>query len=603
MKTLLVDIETGRLLPEMTRVHTIQIGVPGEVQRDGAGVAVYSDSAGLPPISEGLARIGDAERLVIHNGLGFDMPALNKIYPGSIRREQVFDTLVASRLFDPERRGHSLASLGESLGIPKGDYSGSWDTLTPEMVQYAIQDIVVLDAVFSHVSPVLSWGESCALEHNVTFILLKQEANGFGFDETAAEVLASTLRSEMEAVGEALAVLFPPIEREEAFIPKVNLPARGYSKGVPFIKRWMEPFNPNSRPQIAERLLRMGWVPRDMTETGQPQIDAGLLNKLADEGKYPGVDLLARHFRLVKQLSQVSDGDNGWLKLVSPDGRIYGRVNPNGAVTGRMSHFSPNVAQAEKEPRFRVLWVPRPGMVLVGCDADGLEARMLAHYLSFYDAGRMTDIILSGKKTDKTDIHSLNLAATQALGVPSRDAAKTVLYALIYGSGDFNLGHTIQDARRKAGLELLGVPPKKLGAKVRKALMDAIAGFPDLLAAVSKRAKERGYLVGLDGRRIRVRSEHSALNALLQGGGAIAMKKALSILVFDTAPAHGLILGENWNLCANVHDEWQAETAPENAETLGTCMAQSIADAGAFYRLNCALAGSHAIGNSWAETH
>lgn len=127
-----------------------------------------------------------------------------------------------------------------------------------------------------------------------------------------------------------------------------------------------------------------------------------------------------------------------------------------------------------------------------------------------------------------------------------------------------------------------------------------LSSTPALKALRSLVAKyaSKGYVPGLDGRKIWVRSEHAALNSLLQGAGAIVMKQALVIL--DEALRKRKVW---YGFCANVHDEWQIETKAEHAELVGALAVDAIKQAGEFFKLRCPLSGEYHIGKTWKDTH
>jgi DNA polymerase I len=262
-----------------------------------------------------------------------------------------------------------------------------------------------------------------------------------------------------------------------------------------------------------------------------------------------------------------------------------------------MSHSAPNLAQVSKDHRARECWIPRPGWKLVGVDAEGLEARMLAHYMHRYDDGAFTKMLLEGRKEDATDVHSANSKAVNAVGFPvDREGAKTLLYALMYGAGDPKLGMTVMDRLRALGLPKPKLPPRELGALVRLALSRSMKGIDKLTADILQAIKTKKHLRGLDGRHVAVRSTHSALNTLLQGAGAIVMKQALADF-FEKHPS------ADYGLCAAVHDEQQIEAHPSIAATLGQSFADCIRLAGEHFSLKCPLAGKAAVGDNWSETH
>jgi len=594
MTTLIADSETDGFLDTLTRIWTIQIG-----DADTDEVTIYADQPGYPSLAQAAERLRHADRVVFHNGVKFDYEVINRFFPGAVRRETLFDTLVAARLLDPEERENSLEAWGRRLGLLKGDYKGDFKQFDRELVTYARQDIVVGRALYHKVKVVETWGQSFPLEMDTAFAIAAQERNGFRLDVRKAEALEADLRGQIADMTIALRDVFAPrwVRKEkEDFVPKGDNRAMGYVKGCPLTKVELQVFNPASRFQVADRLILAGWQPKAFGKDGHPTVDEAVLAALP----FPEAKRLVEFFTLQKMLGQLSDGKNGWLKLVRPDGRVYGAVNPNGACTGRMSHFAPNMAQVSGDHRMRELWVPRDGWSLVGCDAEGLEARMLAHYLARYDGGAFGRMLLEGRKEDGTDVHSANRNAVNRIGYAvDRQGAKTLLYALIYGAQDPKLGRTVIENLREQGLPAPRLEPRKIGWRVRAALATSMVGIDKLIDAVKETAKTRGYLVALDGRHLFVRAQHAALNTLLQGGGAIVMKKALCI--FDYV--HGPTRGDFWAYCANVHDEVQMEVMPDHADLYGREFAGAITAAGEHFNLRCPLAGDFKVGASWAETH
>jgi DNA polymerase I-like protein with 3'-5' exonuclease and polymerase domains len=223
----------------------------------------------------------------------------------------------------------------------------------------------------------------------------------------------------------------------------------------------------------------------------------------------------------------------------------------------------------------------RPGYKLVGCDASGLEARCLSHYLWRYDNGEYVEVVLHGDKALGTDVHGRNM---KALGL-AKPEAKRWFYAWMYGAGDDLLG-------------AIAGGDKKLGAKLRKKFLKAMPAIARLIEAVQEKAKTMRVVRGLDGRTVPCRSQHSALNTVLQGAGAIIMKQAL-ILCHDQLVAEGI----DFRFVANIHDEFQMEVREDQAERAGQIARQSIIDAGEFFKFRCPLDGEYKIGNNWAETH
>ena len=504
----------------------------------------------------------DSQQIVGHNLIGFDCHVLDSVWGVRIPRHSVLDTLYLSRLYKPSQEGgHSLRNWGEILGgagkIAFEDYDGG---LTDEMVEYCIADVELTERVHQWLAlQIRKEGfsqQSVELEHNVGWIVTEQERNGFKLDIPFAEKLMMDLMFEMNNIEASLQDIFPPIVEE-----------RTSEKTGKRLKDKVTVFNPGSRKQIAERLQGLGVKFNKKTEKG---------NIIVDEKVLEGIDLpeakaVARYMMLQKRVAQI----DSWLKAVKDDGRVHGRVITNGAVTGRMTHQSPNMAQvpAVSAPfgtECRSCWTVDEGNVLVGIDASGLELRMLAHYM---DDENYTNELLNG------DIHTAN---QRAAGLESRPLAKTFIYAFLYGAGDAKIGAIVggnSTTGRKLKEEFLSNTPS----------LERVRG--DTL-----RQAASGILTGLDGRKLRVRSEHAALNTLLQGAGAIVMKQALVHL-------SDRLKNIPHRFVANVHDEWQIETTAHYADTVGRIGVRAIRIAGETLSLRCPLDGEYRVGNNWAETH
>ena len=521
--------------------------------------------------------INKADRLIGHNLIGFDAPVLNKLWGTKIGLKKVRDTLIMSRLLNPSiEGGHSLDAWGKRLGNHKVEYSRIWhwimgvpyDKVSTAPYDaphdslnrfYCKQDVAVTVDLYKYLTEQLEdWGESVQLEHEVAAIIAKQERHGFRFDEDKGRVLLAQLSGEVADIESELQAVFPPTV-EERISEKTGKP----------LKAKVTPFNPGSRQQIAERLQGLGVTFTQETEKGSTIVNEKVLEGI----DLPEAKLIARYLMLQKRISQVSS----WFDVVKPDGRVHGRVITNGAVTGRMTHISPNMAQvpnsgSEYGSECRELWTVEPGNKLVGIDASGLELRMLAHYMK---DDQYTNEILNG------DIHTAN---QKAAGLESRNTAKTFIYAFLYGAGSRKIG-SIVGGSEEEGTALIERFLKNTPA-LRK------------LKSTVKRLSKNGYLPGLDGRHLLVRSEHSALNTLLQGAGAILMKKSLVIL--NNKLKCGII---DAKFCANVHDEWQVEVPQEDADKVGKLAVLAIEEAGVALGLRCPTTGEYNVGDNWKETH
>jgi DNA polymerase I-like protein with 3'-5' exonuclease and polymerase domains len=504
------------------------------------------------------------ESIIAHNGIFFDFPVLKKVWGITVKKSQVVDTLVLSRLYNPSLEdGHSLAAWGQRLGFAKGDFKDFDNGLTDEMLEYCIQDTLVTQKLYEHLTQEMQNDyskESIKLEHEVAIIIAEQERNGFKLNEAAALQLLSVLKTKLDTIQVEMATIFPD---------KITSGRTHKKTGKP-LKDIIELFNPGSRKQIAERLIEKGWKPKKHTEKGSVIVDEAVLETL----DFPEAKTLAEYMMLQKRIAQI----DSWLEALGKDGRVHGRVITNGAVTGRMTHMKPNMAQVPNSGspyghECRDLWIVEKGYKLVGIDASGLELRMLAHYMN---DNVYTHEVVSG------DIHTANQTAA---GLQTRNQAKTFIYAFLYGAGSAKIGSIVGGS-----------------AKEGQKLIDSfLRNTPKLKALREKVARiyaKEGWLPGLDGRKLLVRAEHSALNTLLQGAGAIVMKQAVVILHKKLRQSK-----IDFKIVANVHDEWQIEVEDSRADEAGQLGKQAIKEAGIVLKMRCPLDGEYKVGNSWKETH
>ena len=499
--------------------------------------------------------------VVGHNLIGYDLPVLNRLWGLSVASERIIDTLVLSRLADPSKSGgHSLRNWGNELGFPKGDHN-DWTCLSADMIKYCIRDVELTEAVHQKLTKDMECFSSASLdlEHQVQFITNQQEKNGWTLDQQLAHELCATFKERMNVIEDDLQSKFPPIVHE-----------RYSEKTGRRLKDKVETFNVGSRQQIAKRLEELGAVFGKTTEKGNPIVDESVLETI----DLPEAKAVSEYLMLQKRYAQV----HSWLDHVNEDtGRVHGRVISNGAVTGRMTHQNPNMAQipASSKPygtECRSCWTVPSGTKLVGFAASGLELRMLAHYM---DDKEFTNVLL------REDVHTRN---QMAAGLANRDQAKTFIYAFLYGAGDAKIGTIVGGSARD-------------GAGLKERFLRNTPSLESLRERVV-RASGRGYIRGLDGRRLHVRSGHAALNTLLQAAGAIVMKKALVIL--DK-------YAKEWELdykfIGNIHDEVQTEVREAHADKFGWLGVECLKASGIEFGLRCPLDGEYKIGTTWAETH
>ena len=415
--------------------------------------------------------------------------------------------------------------------------------------------------------PIPEW---VSLEHQVAQILTQQEQHGWYFDEQAARKLESTLRREYEETCQLLRNRHPFVSGS-LFTPKRDNRTKGYVSGAAFTK--LKELNPTSRDHIAWILsTHYDWQPSSLTNSGKAVIDETVLKDIGTDIALQFLTLLD----LTKKLGMISEGVNAWQKLVTTSNRIHHHCSV-ATATFRCAHRSPNLAQVPSDERFRRLFTASPSLHMVGCDLAGVELRMLAHYLARWDGGRYAKVLLHG------DIHQEN---ADKIGV-SRKLVKTISYAFLYGAGDQKLGMSYDK-------QLSPEKAKKKGKEIRKAYIDAIPGLEKLLEGVHK-ASEKGFVRGIDKRKILVDSKHKSLNYLIQGSSAVLAKKWM-LLTHENLPPTARQL-------AFVHDELQFECKEEDVEDLKFLLELSATQAGEYYNLRCPIAAESKSGSTWADVH
>ena len=505
------------------------------------------------------ALVDKADVVVGHNIIGFDGPVLSRVWGVKIPLSKVRDTLVMSRLWNPQLEGgHSLRAWGERLGDFKDDFTDFDGGYTDEMADYCMQDVNVTVKLYDKLSRELKdYGHSVDLEHQVAHIMKKQEDNGFKLNEKEAISLLATLKDRMAFITDHLQNIFPPIVEK-----------RWSEKTGKRLKDGVTVFNVGSRKQIAERLQERGVVFTKKTEKGSIIVDEGTLKGI----DLPEAQLIAEYLMIQKRVGLLES----WIDNVKDDGRVHGRVITNGAVTGRMTHHSPNMGQipsvnSEYGSECRALWTVEDGKVLVGTDLSGIELRCLSHYMQ---DDEWQEELLNG------DIHQKN---ADAAGI-TRPQAKTLIYATLYGAGPAKIGSIVGGGARE-GQEVLSRFYANTPALSR--LMEKV-----------KKVASKGYVPGLDGRRIIVRSEHAALNSLLQGCGAIIAKQ-WCIEAHKQFRRFRLPVRQ----VAFVHDEIQIETSERDAQDVAMWMTTSATHAGKVLGFRCRVDAESKIGNNWFDTH
>tara|TARA_R100000781_G_scaffold16004_1_gene13156 strand:+ start:3698 stop:5332 length:1635 start_codon:yes stop_codon:yes gene_type:complete len=544
MTTAIVDIETDSL--NATKIHCI---VARSYETNKVKAWVGQECSKFASWSQQI------DTFVMHNGISFDAPVLNRLLGCNIKLNQIRDTLIESQLYNPIRDGgHSLEAWGKSLGLEKGDFH-DFSEYSPEMLEYCKRDTEVTRRVAQELEKEGKAFKSKAyeLECKVRAIIDKQQNNGFAFKLKEAMILQAQLQDELHELER---------KAEEDFEPNV-IELKTKTKYIPF--------NIASRKQIAERLQAKGWKPKQMTDKGNVIINEAVLSKI----DMPEAKMFNRYFLLQKRTGLIK----AWINACEDDNRVRGKVMTLRTVTGRMAHAVPNMAQvpAIYSPygkECRGLWTvdDESKYRLVGVDASGLELRCLAHYMNDPE---YTNIVLTG------DVHTAN---QQAAGLQTRDQAKTFIYAFLYGAGATKIG------------KVVGGGPKKGQQLITKFLnnMPALKRLREQVAMWSS----KGTVPALDGRLLHIRSEHAAVNTLLQGAGAIVCKQWLVHIMERVIKAK-----LNVRLVASIHDEYQFEVAIPDIERFCRLTKEAMTQTTKTLKMKCELDCDYKVGKTWAETH
>jgi DNA polymerase-1 len=622
---LILDIETDGLNPTVIWVCVTKDIQSGEVR-------TWLGPKGLSDYLDGFILVG-------HNVLWFDLPVLNRLWKLGLNPESCLDTLVVSRLINSwDYSRHSLSEWGSRLGLEKFDFN-DWSKLTDEMIEYCIRDVEVNERVFDFLRKFIDderLRAAILLEHRAAIICTEMHYNGFGFDIVKCETLYSRIRDELSGLDGAIQEAFPPRQvvnrtiypkpTKSGAISRVDFrwltdgrtpEELGAKVGVPFYTYEEVVFNPASPKQCIEKLNELGWAPTEKTKghinaerdlrfaRGADRV--ALLEKL-EQYKLTGwtiseenlatlppdapqaAHLLTRHILLTRRLTTLDEWKLAYNERTLS---IHGEVRPIGTWTHRAAHKNPNtgnIARTSSEFGYemRSLWGARKGWRQIGCDAEGIQLRILAHYM---DDDEFTRALVSGNSDDGTDVHTLNWKKLNGNSptdpCKDRTTAKTFIYSYLLGAAAAKtanvFGCTLEEAKR-----------------ARERFVNAFPGLKFIREEMIPEDAERGYFWGLDGRPVMCDSEHLMLAGYLQNGETIVMKHA-NWLWREKLKAERIPFRQ----MAYVHDEWQTETVDDDdvVKFVKEVQANSIVQAGIDLGVKCPLAGKAVDGYNWADCH
>lgn len=598
---LVFDCETDGLYDKASTMHCLVIHdiIKNQTYR-------YGPTDSIAAINH----LATADVLIGHNIIFYDLPVIQKLFPDSPKLQgRVIDTFICTQLiwpkevlydFDTEQHPNvpknlkgraSLKAWGHRLSNHKIEFK-DFSQYSEEMLEYCVQDVMVTLALFQFIQKQHYAESALKLEHDFALAINKQVRAGFPFDVDACLDLVDVLRAKKDELFDKVKEVFPPIKQETIFVPKVNNKSRGYIKGEPFTKVTYQEFNPGSRTQIAERLTsKYGWVPGELTDKGNPSLDDEILSALP----YPEAKVLGEYLLIKKRLGQIADGDKAWLKYVNnSDSCMHGELVTNGCITGRCAHRNPNMGQvpAAYSPygkECRSLFHAPDGWDLLGVDAKALELRCLAGYLALWDGGEYANLVTD----ESVDIHVYN---QERFGVSTRDIAKRLIYAMLYGCGYEKAGGIIDPEEKDTAVLV------QLGRDAINGFMNGVPALKKLKSNLASTLQDRGYLRGLDGRVLFCRSDFKALNVLLQAAGAMIMKQVV-INTHNNLEGKGLVHGKDWIQHAMIHDEIQLSCPKTNTAIVREQVLLAFPQAQQFFAFRCEIEGDCKVGWSWDQTH
>jgi DNA polymerase I-like protein with 3'-5' exonuclease and polymerase domains len=611
---LIFDLESDGLLDAVTRVHCIVVG-----DLDSDRVHEY----GPGRITDALAHLAHADVLIGHNIQGYDLPVLRKLNGWAPRSKcRIVDTLIAARLILPHlakidaevaartknaafgqvHGKYSLEAWGLRLGMPKiGAEINEWSQWTPEIQARCVGDVAICKRLWQFSQPDGYRRAALDLEHRVAAICNQITADGAPFDAAAAEQLREQWETHRAVLETRLRKQFPEV------------------------------MNFNSRIQIAAVLEARGWQPERRTEkTGQPTINDELLESLP--AIYPEFEGLAEHYILGRRLGQLANGAQAWIGNVHPDGRIHGGLIHIGTPHSRAKHLQPNMAQVPNHKKgapfaaeCRALFRHPGDWVFVTCDQSNLQDRGFAHYLAAHDGGAYARTFADGIDQHWRTAIALGLIPEGAVRdkdskvhTAIREGAKTFRYAFLFGAGSLRAGQIIAHIVRA----VTAIAPenalcaqfwagnkhpseavlRQTGRRVLDRFIAATPGLRALRASLSAEHRRRGWVEGLDGRRIPTEADYKALNRIVTASEAIICKRWLIDVHAKLYSQFRYGPDGDAYLALWVHDELVICCRPAIAEQVGEILIRHARKAGEHYGFRVPLDAEFKIGRDWAGT-
>lgn len=628
MKICFGDLEADGLIPEATKVHC------GAFKDKSTGEVVKFRPH---QIKEMLAFMDTIDVLIMHHGIGYDWPLLKKLYGYEYKGKKV-DSLIMSRLLNPKRivpfncpdkkaTPHSIAAWGYRVGRGKPEHN-DWEHFSEMMLHRCTEDVEILALVYEALMKEAEggkWKNAFLLSFRLFENIQRQEAFGWLVDQEHMKFCISQLTGWIRRIDSVIVPKLPMIleveelkeKGEYKYVKKPFLKSGKYSESVvnwcashhidinncPVVGCYsrisFRPTNLDSGLETKQYLLDSGWEPLEWNTNDEGERTSP---KLSKDDPFDGIEgkigkLVARRVQCRHRRSSIE----GLTGLIREDGRISSAINTL-AVTGRATHRNiVNIPQAKSfyGKQMRSIFICPPGRVLVGTDSDANQIRNLAARMN---DPQYTETVLNGNKDDGTDIHSVNMRAAD---LSNRDDAKTFFYGILFGAGDAKTGKIIKGAaaegKRLKAKFFKGLPA--LGRLIERLTQEWKATARQKLNAKFNRMEYfDGVITGLDGRPIKVPSEHMLLVYLLQSDEAIMMTASYNRF-HKRMDQLGYTFGKEYGTVCFYHDEFTVECDEDIAHIVKTESENAIAWAGNYFKIPCPHLGHGKIGVSWYSIH
>lgn len=610
---LVFDIEADNLLPKLSKFHCA-----GAIDIDSQKEYWFKPHQGR----EFLELLDSAKTIVAHNAMGYDVPALEKLFNWK-PQATVHCTKVMSQLLNYRRFGfgHSLKKWGEFFNDNKIEYKGGFEEFNEDMFTYMKQDVKLLVKVYKHLINEYSRktknqpnvGKAIRSEITMDKIMSEQVSNGWKFNVQGAKDLLIKIDDEMERITKLinphLGITTKIVDRTniDPFTGKKTESVFGETKKIKFTKsgkyhahiisffQLNNECGTDNRPiwgdycridfiggdigntnTVKNYLYKIGWKP---DEWNWKNVDGQFIKttaKLTDTSLEPLGEIgkaLSTYYTLRSRKSIIE----GWFDYIDKNDRLHGDVFNIGTPTFRQTHkIIANLpsAKATYGAEVRSLFIAEKGYTLVSADSAACQLRLLAHFMK---DDNFTKELMTG------DIHQINADILNC----TRNEAKRFIFAYLYGAG----------AQKLSGY--IG----KTVAETKTSVAKYKRSFPKLVALTKKLndiVEHQGFIIGLDDRPIMLGSDerHKALNYLIQGAEAVVMKYTVNLIheKLEKASIDSKIL-------LFYHDEVTYEVKEDQAEKAKEIIIECFNEAPKAVGVDLMSCGDCKIGQDYYEVH